>query len=84
MEPRRTFDDGRPRARVTGLGRGCVVRGLLARPQVEHIDVVEIDVGVLDMVGPSFAGEPRLMIHQGDALTYTWPQGARFTETGAV
>src|SRR5271154_6313451 len=28
---------------VTGLGLGCVARGLLANPAVEHVTVVEID-----------------------------------------
>lgn len=66
------------RVLITGLGLGCVVRGLLARPQVEHIDVVELDADVLAMVGPSFAGEPRVTIHEGDALTYAWPEGQRW------
>jgi hypothetical protein len=66
------------RVLVTGLGLGCVVRGLLANPAVTHIDVIEISEDVLAMVGPSFADEPRVAIHQGDALRHRWPRGARW------
>lgn len=66
------------RVLVTGLGLGCVVRGLLTRPKVDHIDVVEIDADVLAMVASSFAQEPRVTIHQGDAVTISWPAGTRW------
>jgi hypothetical protein len=66
------------RVLVTGLGLGCVVRGLLARPEVTHVDVVEIDADVLAMVAPTFDGEPRVTIHHGDALTIDWPAGTRW------
>lgn len=66
------------RVLVSGLGLGCVVRGLLANPRVSHIDVVEIDRHVLEMVGGSFDGEPRVAMHHGDARTYRWPAGTRW------
>lgn len=66
------------RVLVTGLGLGCVLRGLLRQPSVTHIDVIEVDAGVLEMVAPSFNGESRLTIHHGDALTHRWPAGARW------
>jgi len=53
---------------VTGLGLGCVVRGLLASPRVEHIDVLEIDRRIIDVVGAEFYEEPRVMLHHVDAL----------------
>lgn len=68
----------RGRVLVTGLGMGCVVRGLLARPDVEHIDVVEIDPHILTLAGLEFEAEPRVTLHEGDALTYDWPAGARW------
>lgn len=68
----------RGRVLVTGLGLGCVVRGLLANPRVEHVDVVEVDRHVLDLVGGSFAGEPRVSLHHGDARTYAWPAETRW------
>ena len=61
---------GRGRILITGLGLGCVVRGLLAGPDVEHIDVIEIDRRILDVVGPEFAGEDRVNLIHGDALKH--------------
>jgi hypothetical protein len=69
---------GRGRVLVTGLGLGCVVRGLLASSRVEHIDVVELDAGIIRVVGPEFYDEPRVTLHHGDALTYAWPKGTRW------
>jgi len=66
------------RVLVTGLGLGCVVRGLLANPAVEHIDVVELDEDIIRFVGIWFADEPRVTIHQGDALKIEWPEEQRW------
>ena len=63
---------------VTGLGLGCVVRGLLAKPEVQHITVVERDQDVIDMVWPEFQAETRCMILKGDALTKEWPPGMKW------
>ena len=68
----------RGRVLVTGLGLGCVVRGLLANPAVGHIDVVEIDPTILRVVGTEFAGLARVSLHQGDALKLEWPSGTRW------
>lgn len=61
------------RVLVTGLGLGCVVRGLLANPAVTHVDVVEIDGDILRVIGPEFHGDPRCTVHRGDALTLDIP-----------
>jgi hypothetical protein len=63
---------------ITGLGLGCVVRGLLAKPDVEHIDVVELDRGILDVVGAEFSGTSRVTLFHGDALRIKWPAGTRW------
>lgn len=60
--------NARGRVLVTGLGLGCVVRGLLASPCIEHIDVIEMDAGILGVVGAEFASEPRVKLHLGNAL----------------
>lgn len=67
----------RGRVLVSGLGLGCVVRGLLSKPEVEHVDCVEIDTDIIRMVGRSFTFE-RLTIHEGDAERIEWPEGARW------
>lgn len=66
------------RVLVSGLGLGCVVRGLLAIPAVTHVDVVEIDRDVLAMMLPTFPPCSRLTIHCGNALTFPWPRGTRW------
>lgn len=68
----------RGRVLITGLGLGCVVRGLLASPEVEHVDVVEIDRQILDIVGAEFAGNPRVALHHGDALTFQFPANTKW------
>lgn len=65
----------RGRVLKTGLGLGCVVRGLLLDPAVEHIDVVEIEADICRIVGAEFTGNPRVTIHCADALE--WDFGDR-------
>lgn len=60
---------------VTGLGLGCVVRGLLHNPDVEHITVIELDRHILRIVGHEFQSNPRVELIQGDALK--WQIGKR-------
>jgi predicted membrane-bound spermidine synthase len=52
-----------------------VVRGLLAKPSVDHITVIEIDQQIIDVIGPEFASDPRVSIYQDDALK--WEPGDR-------
>jgi len=68
----------RGRVLVSGLGLGCVVRGLLASPLVDLVDVIEIDRHILRAVGPEFEGNPRVRLHHGDALSFEWPAEARW------
>lgn len=63
---------GRGDVLVSGLGLGCVVRGLLANQRVNRIDVVELDPVILRVVGAEFQGNKRVRLHHGDALTYPW------------
>lgn len=58
----------RGRVLVTGLGLGCVVRGLLANRDVDRIEVVEIDRDICRVVGREFAGNARVGLTIGDAL----------------
>jgi hypothetical protein len=55
---------------VTGLGLGCVVRGLLAKSSIESVDVVEIDAHIMERFGPEFEDDPRVTLHHADALTW--------------
>lgn len=60
----------RGRVLKTGLGFGCFVRACLLKPEVEHIDVVEIDQGIIDHFGAEFVGNPRVTIHHADAFEF--------------
>jgi hypothetical protein len=66
------------RVLVSGLGLGCVVRGLLAKPSVEHVDVVELDRDILRVVGQEFEGNSRVTLRQGNALRVTFPRGTKW------
>ena len=55
---------------ITGLGLGAIVSALLAKPEVEHITVVEIDRDVIAITGPYYEDEPRVTIVNADALTF--------------
>ena len=59
----------RGRVLVSGLGLGCVVRALLTLPEVEHVDVIELDRKLIDVVGAEFAGS-RVTIYHDDALRF--------------
>lgn len=63
----------RGRVLITGLGLGCVVRGLLASPHVSHIDVIELDRDILERIGSEFLGNDRVALHYGNALTCKMP-----------
>lgn len=67
----------RGRVLVTGLGLGCVVRGLLANPDVDRIEVVEIDLDIARIIGAEFAGSNRVGLHLGDAreIDESWLPG---------
>lgn len=54
----------------TGLGFGCFVRMCLLKPNVEHIDVIEIDREIIDHFGKEFEGNPRVTIHHADAFDF--------------
>lgn len=63
---------------ITGLGLGCVVRGVLANPAVHHVTVVERDADVLRLVEPFMPKSKRLTIIPDDALEYAKTTRERF------
>lgn len=54
----------------TGLGMGCFVRMCLTKPEVDHIDVVEIHSGIIEHFGAEFEDDPRVTIHHCDAFEF--------------
>lgn len=55
---------------ITGLGLGCVIRGLLANPNVNHVTCVENSKDVLKLVAPCMP-RSRLTIVEADAREWT-------------
>lgn len=69
------------RVLIHGLGLGCALRSVLSKPDVEHVDVVEREQVVLDLVSPTFLrafGDERVTFHCADAFEKTWPTGTRW------
>jgi hypothetical protein len=64
---------------VHGLGLGLIVKFALAQPNVTHVDVVELNHDVIDLVAHHYAADDRLHVHHGNAFTYEWPENARWT-----
>lgn len=72
------FEHATGRVLIHGLGLSCLVSGLLAKPDVTHIDVVEIDDSVISLVAPAYENENRVTIHQGNCIDFPWPSGTRW------
>lgn len=66
------------RVLINGLGIGMVVKAAVDSPHVEHIDVVELDKRVIELIGPHYSADPRVTIHHADAYTIQWPKGMRW------
>lgn len=63
---------------IHGLGLGVLVSALLAKPDVRHIDVVEIDPEVIALTGRYYSSDPRVRIWRGDCMHKHWPKGKRW------
>jgi hypothetical protein len=64
------FERAHGRVLITGLGLGVVVSALLAKPEVEHITVVEIDRDVIALTAPYYEDNPKVRIVNYDALAF--------------
>lgn len=75
------FEIRRPAVRrvlINGLGLGMVLKAALACEHVEHVDVVEFDQRVIDLVGPHYITDPRVEIHHADAYRIRWAPSVRW------
>lgn len=73
--------DSGSRALVHGLGLGVIIKGLLAQPEVAHVDVVERSPEVVMLCASPFAealANGRLTIHVGDCFKLRWPKGSKW------
>lgn len=58
------------RVLVTGLGLGCVVRGLLTKDEVTKIVVIERDKDIIRLVAPHMPQDSRLRIIEAEAFQW--------------
>src|SRR3990167_3809769 len=66
------------RGLINGLGLGVCLRGVLLKPEVLHVTVMEIDKDLIDLIGGDFTQGPRVTVVHQDAFTYKPPRGQRF------
>lgn len=77
-EHRHAIENATGRVLIHGLGLGVLVSALLAKPDVKHIDVVEIDREVIALTGGYYSSDPRVRIWRGDAVEKRWPAHKRW------
>jgi len=65
------------RVLVNGLGLGVVVHAALMSEGVAHVDVVEKDATVAQLIGRHFPDD-RVTVTIGDAFGAEWPDGTRW------
>jgi hypothetical protein len=73
------IENAHGRVLITGLGLGVLVSALLAKPEVEHITVVEIDRDVIGLTGHYYSNHPKVRLVNADALPSPgtcWPMAA--------
>ncbi len=66
------------RVLINGLGLGCILKAALSFPNVERVDVVELEQDIIDLVAPSYA-DARVHIYQVDAYTIQWGKADKWT-----
>lgn len=66
------------RVLINGLGLGMLLEGILNKPDVKYVRVIEIDPDVIALVGPHFKKDKRVEIIQADAYEYRPAVGERF------
>ncbi len=66
------------RVLVNGLGLGMLLEGILSKPDVTYVRVIEVDAQVIRLVAPHFASDPRVEVIHANALEYRPAKGERF------
>ena len=63
---------------INGLGLGCIVKAALSFPNVERIDVVELEQDIINLVAPYYT-DHRVHIYHADAYEIKWEKEDRWT-----
>ena len=72
------YRQARGKVLINGLGMGMLLDGILRKPEVESVRVIELDPDVIALVGPRFADNPKCEIIQADAFEYRPARGEVF------
>lgn len=75
---RHAIENATGRVLIHGLGLGCLVSALMAKPDVTQIDVVDVDPDVIHLTGHYYTHDPRVQIFNRDCLHMNWSQDARW------
>lgn len=59
---------------INGLGLGVVLKAILCKLEVTHIDVVEIEQDVINLVWPTYKDGDKVTLYHADAFTIQWPK----------
>lgn len=63
---------------INGLGLGVCLEEILKKDEVKSVTVIELSQDVIDLVGPTFADDPRVDIICADAFTWKPPKGVKY------
>jgi hypothetical protein len=77
-QARSAYRQAKGRILVNGLGLGMILEGMLSKPDVTSVRVVEIDADVIELVGSHFRSDPRVEFVHADAYEYRPSKGERF------
>lgn len=67
----------RGRVLIGGLGLGVMVKAALEREDVTHVDVVELNREIIELVAPHYR-DPRLVIHHANLMEWCPSSSARW------
>jgi len=66
------------RVLINGLGLGCILKAALSFPNVERVDVIELEQDIINLVAPSYP-DPRVHIYHEDAYEIKWAKTDRWS-----
>jgi hypothetical protein len=60
------------RVLINGLGLGMIAAYALRRPNVTHVDVIELQGDIINLVGPHLPNQEKLTLHHVSAYDIEW------------
>lgn len=60
---------------INGLGLGVALTAILQKPEVDSVTVIEKEIDVINLIGPSFKDNSKVEIIHADSFTWNPPKG---------